>query len=138
NEGYAQNDNLTTDPGVIGMKAATMNNLNVWVELHNPFQTTPVGEIYPNDGGAARLRVTITPEYQVAVCTSSAALSGAMRDVGNNLGDPDFNLPAMTPSRVLSTSQNWPGGGKGKGPLLNRVFPASGAASDPSKTNLGF
>lgn len=141
NEAYAQNDNLTTDPGVIGMKGATTNKLNVWVELHNPFKTTPAGETYPNEAGAARLRTAGDGEYAVVVCKSSAALTAAMREPGNNLGDPEFNN--IGPPRTLSTSTDWPGGGgkgkgKGKGPIFNRVLPANGAASDPSATNVGF
>ncbi|MBI2803904.1 MAG: hypothetical protein HYX68_02860 [Planctomycetes bacterium] len=137
NEVYAQNDNVTTDPGVMTGTAATMNKLNVWVELHNPFMTTPGSDNYPNYLGAARFRLGANAAYQVVVCPTSPGLTAALRNPGNNYGDPEFNNGGV--ARTLSTSANWPVGGKGKGKTAyNRVFPNNGAASDPTQTNVGF
>lgn len=112
NEAYVQYDLV-----------ATMTNLNVWVELLNPFNTTSGS--YPRDGGTATLlRTDTTPAYQVVICPQDTSFENP----GNTAGDPN-------PSDSLNkTSSDW----GAPTALLKTVLPANGAASGTSGSNQGF
>jgi hypothetical protein len=143
-------------------------DINLFVELHNPFvsQISPVwnntlpyvpgnlvtigGNVYecvvgntgiqpnlpplgpvnwrlfyPRDNNIAKLEVNGTPAYTIEFCVSNVALTTKMRDPDNNLGELDPNSAALA-----ATVMDWPAGAQ--------VLPASGALSDPTKTNKGF
>jgi len=124
NEIYAQYDNEATTP------VAPMAKLNVWVELHNPFQATPSANIsaYPRDQGRAELVRNGRPVYEVVVCSPEvAATPTKLRDYNNYLGEPD-------PTIVLSKVVDW-----GAAVPTQQVHPAGGNYDETSANkNIGF
>ena len=78
-EAYVQYDNDSADPGLKNINAAaqqqpmaTYYKLNAWVELHNPFKTTPAGATYPLNGGTAVLQsAQAWSNYQLLVVQST-------------------------------------------------------------------
>jgi hypothetical protein len=109
--------------------------INLWVELHNPFASTPAGSSYPRDGGVAKLYNTNGAVYQVVFCPNTNAnpnLSAKLREPSNNLGDLDTASRdlAATMSDWVATTPN---------PVLTeQVLPANGAAAGPQQGNRGF
>jgi hypothetical protein len=128
NEFYGQFD---TDPDNM---VSPECKLNVWLELHNPFYTTP-GAItaYPRDKGTAHLVQggdQTKPIYQIVVCTPESMLDPGekkLRDAGNNLGDPN-------PKAVIGTLKDWGAAGPN-----HQVLPADGLFQETSANkNVGF
>lgn len=111
NEVYAQQE------------TAPQTRVNVWAELHNPFKTTPLGAVYPLDGGDAVLQLgnvaVANPPYKIEFHAASPAFTTAMRDPANNLGSAPAGAVA------LNTQTNW----GGTLPLTTKVLPANSAAS---------
>jgi hypothetical protein len=135
NEAYAQLDNDATDAGLQNadptQNKATGYKINVWVELHNPFNPTPAGSTYPLDGGQAFLQRGTQVIYQVAVTAPNTKLA----DPANLIGAPDAPPPANTfPPSVVGPAPNpW-----GVNANQQVVLPANGAYADASQTNQGF
>jgi hypothetical protein len=144
NEAYAQYDNDATDPGIDPTKIldptkrqANYYRVNAWVELHNPFNSTPAGNPYPLEGGQAILQRNDPNNnnnpfavYQVLLTRPNAKLT----DPANLLGRPDPD-PLVNPPQVLATMRQW-----GANANQQTVLPANGAYStDPTVApNQGF
>lgn len=134
NEAFAQFDNDPNDPGLAGndpkLWVPSTFNLNVWVELHNPFKSTPAGETYPFDSGLARLNVETFNQaaYQIVLSQPDAKL----RDPANYKGDP---------ANPLKTARTWWDPKSPWDPNVmfpTTVLPAAGAFNDAAKSNNGF
>ncbi|MSQ93104.1 MAG: hypothetical protein EXR98_00955 [Gemmataceae bacterium] len=130
NEVYAQHDN---DPATVVAAVATTSRLNIWLELHNPFQGTPAGSTYPLDDGSAKLQIGANAVYQIVVCRrNDPALAVNLRNPANHKGDPEFNNTSGVPY-TLSTSSSW-----GTTAVQHEVLPAGGAASGAAGSNAGY
>ncbi len=92
NEAYAECVNLPTETGPDDQ--ATTYQVNVWVELRNPFQATA-----PHHGGAR-----LNGSYQIALTQTNKHLLG-YGDAGNVLGDPDNtgSAQAYDPNQVYTS-----------------------------------
>jgi hypothetical protein len=146
NEAYVQLDN---DPTIdVGLTKATKYNVNVWVELHNPFKTNPPDqttanpETYPFDNGLVRLNVTspsatsgMAPAYQVVMSMNDTT---KLRTSGNNDGSSSTGAGGAylqtAPDPTNAAKNYWD---PTTYPLVT-ILPASGAFSDPAKQNNGF
>lgn len=135
NEVYGQRDNNAAGNGKGNPKGKAVGlltqDINLWVELHNPFMATPAGNAYPRDGGVARLAIGSYSPYQLSFCVTNPALTTWMRDPANNLGDLDAGSAALA-----STVVNWvqtPANA-----TTEQVLPAGGAVSGPAGSNQGY
>ncbi len=134
-EGYAQQDNDSTDAGILNgnanLKKATHYQLNVWAELHNPFKTTPAGSTFPLNGGTAQLQYPTTPPggqiqvpYQLLV---------ALQAANNTIITPSNTTGQPTGAQMLITLNRW-----GTTNAQKRILPANGNYSGPSGGETGF
>ncbi|HVS40432.1 MAG TPA: hypothetical protein VMS17_33045 [Gemmataceae bacterium] len=122
NEAYAECVNLPNETGPDDQ--ATHYQVNVWVELHNPFRRDPT----LHNGGDARL----DGGYQLVLTQPNKRLLGT-GDAANALGDPDNTgaAQAYDPNQVYSAFSTvnpaaLPVGGYA---VLGPPEPAPGAAS---------
>jgi hypothetical protein len=133
NEIYAQRDNDGKGNGKGKGKGVGLltQDVNMWVELHNPLNSTPAGSAYPRDGGAARLVLNGNAIYQIVFCVSNPALTLYLRDPANNRGDLDAASAALANTIMdwVETPAN---------PLSEVVLPAGGAGSGPPGSNQGY
>ncbi|HYT93336.1 MAG TPA: hypothetical protein VEL76_31760, partial [Gemmataceae bacterium] len=125
NEAYAQYDNDGDPSGftlVNTVKTATHYQLNVWLELHNPFKTMTDPS---RDNGTAVLQ---SPSGQSAYRLLLTKPNTNLRDPANLRGDPD-----TAANQVLNAVTNW-----GPTAVQQTVLPANGATSGPAGSNQGF
>src|SRR5579871_3295957 len=101
NEAYAEVRNAPGDPPPGATKATQSYDLNIWIELHNPFFADPhlPDSLKPADPqyyGAARLQMPESapnahvgyPVYEIAVVPMSFGSGMPMTNPDNTLGDP--------------------------------------------------
>jgi hypothetical protein len=103
NEAYAEYVNDPNDPGLGGPlpgRRASRFLVNVWSELHNPFQTAPSLA----DNGAAKLEMPAAgpaPAYGIYQLVLSRKNLG-LRLPGNFLGDPDPPPAPPAPPQIYT------------------------------------
>lgn len=139
NEVYGQRDNDAKGnaKGKGKGNGLLSQDVNLWVELHNPLQGTPAGQLYPRGNGVAQLAIdtngagAFTYPYKISFYVSSAALTTYLRDPANNLGDMDAASAANANDVMdwVATPAN---------PVTHVVKPASGAPSGTSGSNEGY
>ncbi|HEV3256421.1 MAG TPA: hypothetical protein VG013_06020 [Gemmataceae bacterium] len=142
NEAYVEYTNDPTDPGLkAAPKKATMYDMNVYLELHNPFST----DKNLTNSGAAQLEVPESvpkkgdnyPVYQVVLTQKNANL----RTAGNVLGDPDSGPPSTVYNTTLipTTPPTLAGAYDFSGSATTMmILPSDGAYSGADGQNVGF
>jgi hypothetical protein len=109
NEAYVQYDNDPADPGLAADQKAQWYNVNVWVELFNPFFADPT----LSDNGAAVLQTGTDAVYQVVLSRNEPN-----RAPENVSGEPANVIKAVSsygPNPALWAVQ--PSGGRYAGPV---------------------
>jgi hypothetical protein len=146
NEAYVQFDNNAKDSGLTMTPPVAKDgyNMNIWFELHNPFQSTPAGSLWPRDTGNAILQTANNLIYRLDVCETTGAFAQLQTEPVNVTGDPDYpggktgktSLASITDWSTTVPDPTKPDQTAKVLPQL--VQPANGAYADTTKKNVGF